>query len=189
MDSRYSENELAEFLDYVCAKGLIKEATAKSRKVAALKVLSALDDHEKIDLRNLDRDLSFQRFVNKLGKEFSPDSLATYKSRFNSALDDFLRYVENPAAFKPGGSQRTSRKGKDEGDAASKASIKRNEQEHVPSPPSMQHAQGTMKIIFPIPLREGVVVQIHNLPMDLTAAEAQRISAVINALAVSSASN
>jgi hypothetical protein len=53
----------------------------------------------------------------------------------------------------------------------------------------MQHAQGTTKIIFPIPLREGVVVQIHNLPMDLTAAEAQRISAVINALAVSSAGN
>lgn len=39
-------------------------------------------------------------------------------------------------------------------------------------------------LIFPIPIRNGVVVELHGLPTDLTNSEANKISTVINALVV-----
>jgi hypothetical protein len=38
--------------------------------------------------------------------------------------------------------------------------------------------------VFPIPIRENVVVRIHNLPFDLTAAEAEKIANVVKAMAM-----
>lgn len=37
--------------------------------------------------------------------------------------------------------------------------------------------------VYPIPLRADVTVQLHNLPADLTPAEADKIAAVVRALA------
>lgn len=189
MSTDYSEQALSTFLDWLGDKGLVKQATAKSRKIAALKILSALDGHEKIDLRSLDRDATFQRFVNKLGSDFTPDSLVTYKSRFTSALEDFLRYKENPAGFKPGLSSRSARKTKGSSDTGRKPSISSKTKNSHSTDINQQQQHTTVdisKFVFPIPLRDGVVVQIHNIPSNLTAAEAERISAVIKALAIPS---
>lgn len=189
MDRTYTEADLAGFLDWLGNKGLVKEATARARRISALKVLSALDDHEKLDLRNIDREVAFQRFVNKESKNFNPQSLATYRGRFNTAMDDFLRYKADPTSFKPGTQQRTVRKGQEPGAAAGKKSrgARATPAQSTPTaatsppiPPSLTPGS----IVFPIPLRQGVVVQIHNLPNDLTVAEAQRISAIVTALAI-----
>lgn len=184
MDKKYSENELLQFMDYLGDKGIIKLATAKSRKIAAGKILGALDESEKHDLRSLDREQAFTRFTNKSGKDFTPDSLNTYKSRFFSALDDFLRWADNPAAFKPTGSQRAARSGNEQFSQPKKA-IKMLKT--IPPPLVNSHTnqhEGGQPLIFPIPIREGVVVKIHNLPLDLTRVESERICAVIKALAV-----
>lgn len=187
MDDRYSEAELIKFLDWLGGKGLINSATAKSRKIAAAKVLSALDEDEKRDLRTLDKELVFQRFSNKGGKEFTPDSLTTYKSRFNSALEDFFNWRMNPAGFKPGGAQRAGRgKGKGGEPLPKKRGIKilptiPQEPPHLPE--AMVNATG-QQLVFPIPIRNGVIVKIHNLPLDLSQMEAERICSVIKALAV-----
>lgn len=184
MDTKYSENELLQFMDYLGDKGIIKPATAKSRKIAAGKILGALDEHEKHDLRNLDRDQAFTRFTNKSGKDFTPDSLTAYKSRFFSALDDFLRWVDNPAAFKSSVSQRNTRNSNEQS-AQPKKTIK--VLKTIPPTQGNSNAippEGGQSLIFPIPIREGVVVKIHNLPIDLTRVESERICAVIKALAV-----
>lgn len=184
MENKFSESGLLEFLDYLGDKGIIKQATAKSRKIASGKILSALDDHEKADLRHLDRDQAFTRFQNKWGKDFTPESLSTYKSRFFSALDDFLRWAENPAGFKPAGVQRAARSGGEQTESPKK-SIKVLKSISAPQGNSNagQH-EGGQPVVFPVPIRESVVVKIHNLPLDLTKAEAERICAVIRALAV-----
>lgn len=185
MENKYSESELLQFMDYLGDKGIIKLATAKSRKIAASKILGALDENEKTDLRNLDRERAFMRFQNKSGKDFTPDSLLTYKSRFFSALDDFLSWVENPATFKPAGSQRAAR------GSAEQTSLPRKTSKLQKAVPQSQgnlhtgqHEGGQQPLIFPIPIRDGVVVKIHNLPIDLTRGESERICAVIRALAV-----
>lgn len=184
MENKFSERELLGFLDYLGDKGIIKQATAKSRKIAAGKILSALDESEKVDLRNLDKEQAFTRFQNKCGKDFTPDSLIAYKSRFFSALEDFLRWTENPAAFKPAGTQRAARSGGEQA-ASSKKAIKALKT--IPVPQGNTHGsphEGGQPLVFPIPIREGVVVKIHNLPIDLTKAESERICAVIKALSV-----
>lgn len=185
MENRYSESELITFLDWLADKGLLNSSTARSRKIAAVKVLGALDDHEKLNLRSIDREQTFQRFFNKYSKDFTPDSLSTYKSRFNSALDDFLRWVDNPAGFKIGSSSKLGRaKSKDAQESVSKKTSvnKSNGGNEAPSLNHLSNLPGS--IVFPIPVRNDVVVQLHNLPMDLTAMEAERICAVIKALAL-----
>lgn len=184
MEKQYSELELTNFLDYLVAKGLTNESTARGRKAAAVKVLSALDEHEKIDLRQLDRESAFQRFVNKFGKDFSPDSLTTYRSRFNTALDDFLRWSENPAGFKPNiSAARTQRKVQEGGEVKTSPRLKSSEKSSSDvGMPSVQQRQSHFE--FPIPIRADLIVRIQHLPMDLTQEEAERIAGVIKALAL-----
>jgi hypothetical protein len=182
MDTRYSEEQLSSFLDYTVQKGLLNESTGKSRKIAAQRILAVLDDQEKQDLRAIDVEAVFQRFANKNGREFTPDSLSSYKSRFKSALDDFFRYVSNPTSFRPSTTVRSLRKADGNGDVPSRPRSRSRPSEKVQdvsrgfAPP--------VGVVFPIPLRSNLVVQIHGLPADLTEAEADRIAAVIKALAV-----
>lgn len=186
MTSSYSVKDLGDFLDWASSKGLLKQATAQSRKVAALKVLGALDPSEQEDLRAVDRDGAFQRFVNKFGGNFTPDSLVTYRSRFNSALEDFLRYRNDPTSFKFAAPQKAgkangnSRPGKGS-DTAEKS---RTPARAAPLPAASSATPFHTEVVFPIPIRDGVIVRVHNLPANLTRAEAQRIAAVILALAV-----
>lgn len=189
MSDTYSEAELLKFMDWLGGKGLVNIATAKSRKIASAKILGALDGHEKLDLRNIDREQAFQRFVNKSSKGFTPGSLTTYKSRFYSALDDFLSWSANPAGFKPAGTQRVRTKTTDDNEQPSpKKKIKAlktfaTDQKKSNSPDIEQVMPG-QSLVFPIPIRDGVTVKIHNLPMDLSKTEADRICAVVKALAV-----
>lgn len=186
MSSEYSAAELQSFLEWGIEKGLLKQATGDSRRSAAQKVLNALDESEREDLRGIDVESTFARFINKNAKSFTPQSLATYKSRFQAALEDFLRYKENPTTFRFDG-QRRGRSSPTETQDNKKASAKRkprtsaepDKSDRAPSAPPP-----VSEVVFPIPIREGVIVRIHNIPNNLTKAEAQRISAVILALAM-----
>lgn len=177
----FSETDLVQFVDWTLAKGLIKEATGRSRKVAVQKVLAALDKDEKNDLRAIDREEAFQRFVNKFAKEFSPDSLTTYKSRFLVTLDDFLRYKENPAGFKPGGAQRAVRAQKEEGSSAGGGEVKKRSS--FPAPTIPPHVGEANSMPIPVFIRADVVVRIYGIPHDLTKAEAEKIAAVVGVMA------
>lgn len=179
METKYSEAELFVFLDYLASKGLINGSTINSRKAAASKILSALDDHEKIDLRDIDREQTFQRFSNKFGKEFTPESLITYKSRFNTALNDFLRYLDNPSGFKAGKPKKSAKENTQD--------ISPSKKRKTGSPPPILPKVPEIpqdEYVVSVPIRNGLIVKINNLPMDLTKSEAQRICAVVTALSV-----
>lgn len=176
MSVSYSEEELLAFIDYLSAKNLLGSSTASGRKAAALKILAALDPEEKTDLRNLDIEQTFQRFSNKFGKEFTPQSLITYKSRFNSALSDFFKYHENLAGYKTGTTKKTS---KDNG-SESKVSNKKVTAKDKPSPFGDLLPE-PKSYVLQIPISNGALVEIRNLPMDLTEADATKIAAVIKA--------
>lgn len=185
MTTEFSAGELNDFLDWGMQKGLLKTETGKSRKIAAQKVLSALDESEREDLRVVDVESTFDRFVNKNAKSFTPQSLATYKSRFQVALEDFLRYKASPATFRFDG-QRKSRHAasgsdKEEKQSGTKKPVRAVMPVQANTPPL---PSAVSEVVFPIPIREGVIVRVHNLPNNLSKAEAQRISAVILALAM-----
>jgi len=180
----YSLDALNKFFDFAANKGLLKRNTAQSRKLAANKVFAVLDDHEKADLRNVDIDHAFELFQNKQGTDYKPDSLQVYLSRVRTALSDFTTYVDNPSGFRPSAAQRSSSsKSKREGNGNGKA--KENKQVEERQENNQRQDEHTSHgIIVPVPLREGLVVKISNVPSDLTPAEANRLAAIIKAYAM-----
>lgn len=187
-DRDYSLKALNEFLDYLSSKHLLNKNTAQSRKAAVNKVFSVLDEKEARDLSAIELDMVFRRFENKAAKDYKPDSLMVYRSRVGSAINDFFSYVENPAQFRPslknGGSTSTRKAGK--------PARKTDEQQPGYDLATQQHKQTGARTNYshanelsvPVPLREGVLVQITGLPADLTEGEASRLAAIVKAYAV-----
>jgi hypothetical protein len=179
-----SRDELFRFLDYVRAKGLMSPNTVESRKASANKVLGILDLDEAEDVTKLDLDEVVHRFNNLHGQKYTPDSLRSYKSRTKSAIEDFSRYLENPMAFKPGVQRREKK--------AVNGSLQKKV--HHLEAPDMSTASPVLgrptlipaasSNILPIPLRAELTVHVQGLPFDLTPAEAKKIAAVIQAMAM-----
>lgn len=181
---KYSVSKLAEFWDYVIQKGLMKKNTAVSRKLASLKVLDALDASEKQDLRTLDREAVFTRFENISGKQYSPESLTVYRSRFNTGLNEFLKYLDSPSDYRPG---RVKTNGKPKKETIRPRKTTEREKQ-VATRRESENQESNLPIenlTLPIPLRQGVVVKIFGLPSDLSEDEAKKISGIISAYAFS----
>lgn len=184
----YSLDALNRFLDYVADKGLLKKNTALSRKQAANKILSVLDTSETNNLKNVDVQHAFERFINLRGTDFKPASLQIYLSRLNSALADFFVYAENPATFKSSSAQRSSVQNKK--NANGKGVAKNIDIQPVQVEPTIakdENLHQQKHMVIPVPLRQGLTVTIHNIPPDLTAREAEKLAAIVRAYAMSEA--
>ena len=183
MSNGYSATEFIEFIDYLADKGLLKKATASARKAAAFAFLDILDEDEKVDIRAIDLDSLAMRFANIQGSKFTPQSLTTYKSRYNSAYKDFIAYRDNPLGFKPNISQRKKR---GNSSLTSTSPIGNKPAKVMPglTTPTVTPDLAGETIVFPIPIRKGVIVKVAGLPVDLTETEAEKITDVIKALAM-----
>ena len=176
MDVPRTEDELVKFHAYLRDKGLMNPRTAYARAQAAQQVLSVLDQREKDDLSQVDRETTFRRFVNKHGQRFTPDSLNTYKHRFNAALDEFLAYVSSPADFRPSAAprERTRQSNAGLGRASEKAS--------AAAPARFENAPRSEGLLtYPLPLPSGTLAQLL-LPTKITRADAERITSLVSAL-------
>jgi hypothetical protein len=177
MDSKFSEQELVTFLDYLGTKGLMNQSTANARKIAAIKVLSVLEPSEKTDLRKIDRDIIFQRFVNKHRNAFTPGSLQTYRQRFVSAIDDFISYVNDPAKFKPTGSTRAPRQSRAE-DQQGRGRVSASLSGRADLRAQAVH-HGLLS--YPIPLPSGGVAQF-SVPTDISVEDADWIASFVTTM-------
>lgn len=185
MSSKRSRDELMIFLDFMGQRGYIPRNTASARKASVKQVLSVLSDIESDDVTQIDIDDVMTKFGHLRGKEYSQGSLSTYKSRLQSSMDDFNRYLENPMGF------RAARSVKD-GNASKtiKIGIRKTRQAAAPErigsqPPEVNSSMPNELVnILPIPLRKDLTIHIRGLPFDLTKAEAERIANVIKAMAV-----
>lgn len=175
-----SRSELMQFLNYVGAKGLLSPATVESRKASVNKVLGILSDEEAEDVSKIDLDEVIRRFANLHGQGYTADSLRTYKSRTKSSIDDFLRYVDNPMAFKVGGAKRTPRAKR------AKESVETGVVESANIGQTLRSENATPVAgtgIIPIPIRSNLTVHVQGVPFDLTSIEAKKIANVILAMA------
>ena len=178
-----SVDGLLGFLDWTAEKGLMAKNTVGGRKAAVSAVLGVLAPEEKADVTEVDLDSAMARFVNLQGKKYNTSSLNVYKSRTNAAINDFRQWLTDPLAFKP-------HLTKSEKKGSSKAA---RPQKPVPSKVPVDEHQSagfgghqTTANVFPIPIRENVVVRIYNLPFDLSAPEAEKIANVVKAMAMPS---
>lgn len=182
-ENKYSKDEFFKFVDYAGKKGLIKSSTTNNWRSSANTLFSVLDDNKIQDLRNVNVDDICTQYANL--RKASPKSLKIYQSRLKGALEDFFKYVEDPINYKPQISQRTRTRMVQ----TQNSSVKKIENEYSKSnntnfgENSSSFSQSSV-IVFPIPIRQNLVVQIHSLPHDLTDEEAEKICAVIKALAI-----
>ena len=183
----YSAGAVMEFMDYMAEKGLANKNTATSRKAACSKMFSILDSAEASDVRNLDVDELAARFNNLKGTKYSPKSLQVYKSRVARALQDFLAFKADPANFKPAAAQsqksKTSNKSQDSSQTSVRGSLGRTA--HVVPDAGVMGVVGNVRTIdIPIALRPDHVIVLSGLPVDLSSSEAEKISAVVKAMAL-----
>lgn len=181
MVAQRSRDELLKFLDYVGNKGLMSPVTARSRKASANRVLSILSEDEAEDITALDLDAVMQRFSNLEGRNYTPESLMTYKSRVKAAIDDFRAYLSNPLTFRPRGQARPVREPKGNS-AAVDTPTPRLRVRPAPMPRAVEAPLAASNVLN-IPLRSDLTVRVHGLPFDLSVGEAKRIANVILAMA------
>lgn len=170
----YSESAFHDFMRSSAVSGMVNPSTARARKLAAEQLLVELKSHERTDMRLVDVDELGMRFHKLQDSTVRPESLDLFQSRLRDALADFTRWTEDPGSFRPRQSEikatRESRKKETPGEA-------RAREELALDPPRRPHD------IFPVPLRDDLVVYIQNVPLDLTPKEAEKVAAVIRALA------
>jgi hypothetical protein len=174
-DKDYSQTAFLKFLRESAVTGITKPATARSRKLAAEQLLVQLKSPERADLRIVDVDELCSRFHKLQGSTIRPETVQLYKERLCGALKDFINWTADPGQFqsvegdKPEAVMVAARD--DPGQAQAR-------EELVLNPPRSPHD------IFPVPIREDLVVYLQNIPLDLTRAEAHKIAAVVKALAL-----
>ena len=172
----YSKENFLAFIRHSAVTGLINPSTAVSRKKAAEQLLTQLNLTETQDLRQLDVDELCSRFHKLQGSTIRNESLEVYKDRLKVTLQDFIEWTDDPGGF-------ASRQ-------KEKATMhKKGDKQKIPTREELAREELTLNLparpadIFPVPIREDLVVFLQNVPLDLTRKEAQKIIAVVQALA------
>ena len=179
MNNTYSLEALLGFLHHASQRGLMPTATATALTVAARSVLDVLDAKEKNDLRTADLERAIKRFNAKRGNDFNPASLKEYGQRTRRAVEHFLRWQDDPANFSV--KTRVTKKQMREQGAEQKVNAllegiqARREGERTGSGRSYDTS---------VPIRPGIVVELCNIPYDLTNAEAERLAQFVRMLVV-----
>jgi len=170
----YSVAKFGEFMRQCVSLGLINPATLRARKLAAEQLLSELKSHERQDLRLVDVDELASRIHKLQDSTIRPESLEVYKTRFRDALADFFAWTEDPKSFAPRESEvRTTRE-----------MLRREPEDHKKAREELALNPPRNPLqIFPVPIRPELVVYIQNVPLDMTPREAEKICAVVRALA------
>ncbi len=182
-DNPYSVNTLVEWIEHAGNKGLMNKSTAGAKKASVMEVLvhsDILQDIEKNDVRKLNPEDVFDRYVNRYSNKYPPDTLKAYRSRMKSSVALFLKYKENPLGF----SSRTHKTKTAQKETSSKTSnqLKPSSQKSIALSPKDEHAYDVPTFDLPVPIRDGKhMVTISNIPKDIQEEDVKRISAVIRA--------
>jgi len=173
---------LMAFLDYTIARGLMNSNTANSYRAAVKEVLSAAegDDWESVSVNDLDIEDTGRRFGTLRAMKFKPDSLATYRSRFKSAVSMYKEWQNDPEAWRAPTRERSSRMPRE---TRSKSLAETPTATVIPMASSPGPASSRSMITYPFPLRDGVLASVM-LPPDLTKKEAKRLAGFIESLAI-----
>jgi hypothetical protein len=174
----YTPARLLDFLREAPAQGVLNPAVARSRANAIEHLFAELTEAERADLRQIDVERLASRMHKIQGSTIRPEVLALYKERVHDALQDYFAWLDNPRGF-ASNSGHALRRGMREGFANPASEEEAKALEDIALATSERRRD-----MLSVPLREGVTVYVTNLPLDLGAAEAERLAGVIRALVV-----
>lgn len=159
----YSISNFLRFLDEL--DKYINPETSRNITLTAKRLLDNSDSglDPSTDIRTVD----FEKIVDHEYAEskISEKAKKTYVGRMNSGLKYFIQYLNGGEIKVVRGRMRAVRKPTNE--MAEKT---------VPEP--------TKTFVLPIPIREGLILNISNLPLDLTEEDADKIARIIKSYAV-----
>lgn len=188
----YSRAALARFIEFVVAKGLVHPATAQGWRVATTKVLEELSPAERADVRTIDVETTFKQFLNRYPGRLSPASVGEYRRRVGRAIQEFVRWMEDPGSYAFEAS-RGGRTGGRRSLAAAPADARGRPASESPVPAAARSTDAPAAgAAFPpplpgmaldYPLRADTLARVV-VPRDLTVDEARRMGAFLLTLAV-----
>ena len=179
MSNDYSTRGLLQFLKEAGMNGQINPATARSRRLAAESLLQDLPARQQNDLRELCLDSLCAKINKRESSQLRPEVVALYRERVQLALDDFLTWQDNPDQFEAS---------TDDGDALRHRRGQRNRSENELAREEIELKKTDLNPdLLPVKIRPDKIVYIQNLPFDLTAAEAEKINAVVKAMSAAQA--
>lgn len=175
----YSRVALARFIEFVVAKGLVHPATAQGWRVATTKVLEDLTPAQAEDVRRIDVEATFKEFLNRYPGRLSPASVGEYRRRVGRAIEEFVRWMEDPGSYgfrSPARATKGDPRRRPEAAPASSSNPTRPQ-------PRGQAPDRPDGISLEYPLRPDLLAQVV-VPRDLTVEEARRMGAFLVTLAV-----
>ena len=172
----YSRDALARFIDYVVEKGLVHPSTAQGWRVASSKVLEEVTPAEREDVRRVDVETTFQEFLRRHPERLSPASVGEYRRRVGRAIEEFVRWVENPGAYGPRAAAWTAK-------AEARPRPRPTVPERTAAAAGAKPTAKTSDIALEYPLRPDLLARVV-VPRDLTVEEARRMGAFLVTLAV-----
>jgi hypothetical protein len=180
----YSRAALARFIEFVVDKNLVHPATAQGWRVATSKVLEELPEDAGADVRQLDVEGIFRTFLNRNPGRLSPASVGEYRRRVGRAIEEFVRWVEDPGAYGFRGAPRAPRRDARPRPATNGAAAGAGAAHGTPVAPHASPSPGIPDgIALHYPLRADTLAQVI-VPRDLTVEEARRMGAFLLTLAV-----
>jgi hypothetical protein len=189
---------LVEFYERMGARGSLNQTTAAALRTTARKVLAVESpDLASIELRVLDIDDLFNRFVNLHKADYSEGSLDTYRSRFRLAVAMYLAWLADDPNWKTAGRATAKRQG-NPGNGSRPSSNRRprpsksdsNASEHAlttttdEATPAAPVDPSVRLMTYDVPLRPNLIVRV-TLPLDLTTDDADRLANFVRVLAFS----
>ena len=176
-DQDYTPERLLDFLREAPTQGVLNPAVARSRANAIEQLFTVLTREEREDIRLIDVERLAGRLHKIQGSTIRPEVVELYRNRVHEALVDYLAWLKNPTTFA----------------TISGHTLRRDIRGFAPDTDNAEEARALEDIALAtserrkdyisVPLRDGVTVYITNLPLDLSAAEAERIARVLAALA------
>ena len=185
----YSRAALARFIEFVVAKGLVNPSTAQGWRVATTKVLEELTPEELADVRRIDTEATFRAFLHRHPGRLSPASVGEYRRRVGRAIEEFVRWVDDPGSYgtpgstgarggESGGSRRRRSRGGAQAASATAESAVNGQQAAGPAGRPLSPARPRDGLALEYPLRPGFLAQVV-VPPDLTVDEARRMGAFL----------
>ena len=184
----YSRAALARVIDFVVDKNLVHPATAQGWRVATTKVLEELPAEARSDIRRLDVEGTFRAFLNRNPGRLSPASIGEYRRRVGRAIEEFVRWVEDPGSYAFRGAARAPRaetRRRAEAARAGNPGLSAGGSHGSSAPAALPPAAALAGdgISLQYPLRPDLLAQVV-VPRDLTVDEARRMGAFLVTLAV-----
>ncbi|HUF36685.1 MAG TPA: hypothetical protein VMN37_12090 [Gemmatimonadales bacterium] len=168
----YSREALARFIDFVVEKGLVNPSTAQGWRVATSKVLEDIPSEARTDVRRIDVETVFRAFLHRNPGRLSPVSVGEYRRRVGRAIEEFVKWVEDPGGY---GARSAGWQARADGRPRVRSSPAPRDRGPAPEP-----AAGGIALNYP--LRPGFLAQV-TVPRDLTVEEARRMGAFLLTLA------